>query len=195
MEADGRKPPTDDRFPTGTDTQLHSVGQSKQTRNGAWSTGNTKWQGKWIAMTGTICTTMETNNPTVKDRHNKRHQHTLTPHRHVMAIQICKQRNGHSGNPNTNASDHMQIPTRGKGTNKATSADVGATVTPSTARNNGATTVRNKEEGTTNRKMQPTMDVKVAFNPQTHIPRCYSHAAACTLPPPPPSPLNFSVGG
>ena len=83
--ADGRKPPTDGTLPSGMDPQLHSVGQTERTRDGAWSIGKTKWQEKRAAMTGTICTTRATNNSTVQDCHNKRHQHTVTSSSHISA--------------------------------------------------------------------------------------------------------------
>ena len=57
-------------------------------------------------------------------------------------------------------SDEMQTSPRGRGTNNATPADVGATVKPSTARNNDATNVQSEEEGSTNGEAQPAMDVE-----------------------------------
>ena len=117
MGADGRKSPIDGTLPTGTDPQLHSAGRPKQTRKGAWSTGNTKWREKQAAMTGTMCTTRATHNPTVKDHHNKRHQHTVTPCRHTIAAQTRTQQNRHSDNANMTTSDDMQTSPRGKGNN------------------------------------------------------------------------------
>ena len=54
----------------------------------------------------------------------------------------------------------MQTPLRGRGANNTKPTEDSATVTPPPARNNGATNVQSKEEGSTNGEAQTPMDLE-----------------------------------